>query len=904
MKTFSLIAGAALLALPVPAHAQDDTPRTLTSDDLKALTWRSVGLANMGGRASSIALSESDPKTVFLGYATGGVWKSTNHGTTFAPVFDGTGMNAIGALALSDAPADWPGWDDETTPDERAEQGTAKILWVGTGEGNGRNSSSWGNGVYRSTDGGSSFDHLGLEETHDIPAMALDPRDPDVCYVAALGHLWGANPERGIYKTTDGGETWDHALKIDDNTGACDVVIHSEEPDTVFAAMYDRRRQAWSFRSGGPEGGVYRSTDAGRTWKKLIDGLPTSTGRIGLHICPSSANIVYALVESAQDGHLGGSIEDRSRGGGLFRSDDGGDTWARTTDFMSRPFYFSRVRTDPVDCDRVYLPGFHVAVSDDGGRNFYNDIRMPHVDYHAMVIDPNDTDHLLVGNDGGLYASWDRGKTWDHFNTMAVGQFYNVAVDDSEPYRIAGGLQDNGSWIGTGEVVREASSGAFMGRGGALTNKHWDFIWGGDGFAVEFDPTDPDTVYATSQGGNLVRVNLRTGQARALKPGAKEGEKAFRFNWNAPFVVSAHDPTVLYHGGNRVFRLDDRGDRWTAISPDLTTNDIERVITVGSDAETYGTIVSLAESPLEAGLIWAGTDDGLIHVTSDGGETWDDVTPDAVGGLYVSSIEPSKFDADVAYASVDGHRSDRFGPILVRTDDRGRTWELIVEGFGEDDVVDVVREDARNPAVLYAGTERGLFVSIDTGAGWASLDAGELPPVRVDDLAIQAREMDLVAGTHGRSVWVLDDVSALSALTPEIVASEFHVFETAPAQPRQRLSTYELTSDRQFVSDNPPIEAAIHYWVRDEHDSGAKIKIKDAHGRTIGSLSGSGKPGLQRVGWDMRVDGDIRLSRLHPGTSFAPPGVYRVEVTLGDHSGEIEFELLPELGGDPHAEAE
>ncbi len=905
MRITRAIAAAALLGSTPPALAADhetgaDEPRVLTEDDLKSLKWREIGPANMGGRVSALALSEADPRVLYVGYATGGVWKTTNHGTTFRPIFDGTGMNCIGAIAIADVAADWDGWDEGATAEERAEQGAGRVVWVGTGEGNGRNSSSWGGGVYRSTNGGGKFELVGLEDTHDIPAMALDPRDPDVCYVAALGHLWGANEQRGVYKTADGGETWDHVLNIDENTGACDVLVSPDDPDTVYAAMYDRRRSPWSFRSGGDEGGIYRSTDAGRTWKKLTEGLPSKTGRIGLAICPSSSNVLYAQVESAEDGHLGGAIEDRSRGGGFFRTDDGGDTWTRTSDFMSRPFYFSRTAVDPVDCDRVYLPGFNIAISDDAGDTFYNFGKMPHVDYHAMIVDPNDADHLLVGNDGGFYRSWDRGETWDYYREMAVGQFYNIDVDDSTPYRIAGGLQDNGSWIGVGETVRNASGNSFMGRGGALTTKHWDFVMGGDGFMVRFDPTDPDTVYATSQGGNLARVNLRTGQTRSLKPGSKEGERAFRFNWNAPFFVSPHDPTVLYHGGNRVFRLEERGDRWAAISPDLTTNDIDKVITVGSQAETYGTIVSLAESHVEQGLLWAGTDDGLIHVTSDGGETWDDVTPDIVGGMYITSIEPSKFNADTAYASVSGHRMDERWPIVIVTNDRGMNWELIVGGLPEDAVVDVVREDPRNPAVLYAGTERAMYVSITYGGLWVKLNSGELPPVKVDDIAIQPREMDLLAGTHGRSVWVLDDIRALSALTPEIVESDLHVFEIGAVQPRQRLGTYEFTSDRQYVADNPSRDAAIHYWVRDEHDGGSKITIRDAHGRTIRSLSGKAKPGLNTVTWDMQADSKIRLSRLHPGRNYTYPGAYTVNVKVGEHEREMEFELLPELGGSPH----
>ena len=393
--------------------------------------------------------------------------------------------------------------------------GAGKIVWVGTGEGNGRNSSSWGNGVYRSTDAGATFTHLGLENTHDIPAIAVHPADPETCYVAALGHLWGANPERGVYRTTDGGESWDHVLAIDENTGACDVVIDPNDPDTLLAAMYMRRRTGYSYQSGGPEGGIYRSTDAGDTWTRITDGLPDQTGRIGLSFHAADSDIVYATIESDMGGNVGDPWTNRSRAGGVFRSDDNGKSWTRTSDFAPRSFYFSRIRVDPADPDRVYNLGWQVLTSDDGGRTFYNGLAsVPHVDFHAMVIDPEDTDHLLIGNDGGIYESHDRGATWKFHDTMAVGQFYNIAVDDSDPYRVGGGLQDNGSWVGYAET-RHQSDGSFMGRGGGITNADWRFVNWGDGFHLDFDPTDANIIYAESQGG---WINPRPPRHRRTPP--------------------------------------------------------------------------------------------------------------------------------------------------------------------------------------------------------------------------------------------------------------------------------------------------------------------------------------------------------------------------------------------------
>ncbi|MCZ6834303.1 MAG: hypothetical protein O7G85_00880, partial [Planctomycetota bacterium] len=764
------------LALSQVALSQQ---RILTTQDLKPLSWRSVGPANMGGRIASIAQAPSDPKTIFLGYATGGLWKSTNNGTTFSPIFDTYETSSIGAVGVADAPESWSGWADEELAEEAdlSKLGRSKIVWVGTGEGNSRNSSSWGHGVYRSTDGGASFEHKGLEETNNIPALVIDPRDPDVCYIGALGHLWGANKERGIYKTSDGGDTWDAILQIDDHTGCVDLVMDPSNPDILYAAMYARQRTPWSYTGMSETGGIFKSVDAGRTWNKLTDGLPTRVGRIGLDIFDGDSKIVMAVIESDEGGMIGGAFNSRTRAGGVFRSEDGGETWRRTLDLSPRSFYFSLIRIDPEDDQRVYLPGTTIYVSDDGGDHFRGDFGdVMHLDHHAMVIDPRDPEHLLMGNDGGFYVSWDRGATWDFHNTMATGQFYNVSVDESDPYRIGGGLQDNGSWIGPSETITEARD-FYMGHDGAITNHDWKFFNGGDGFHVEFDPEDSNIVYAESQGGNISRSNLATGEQWNIKPQALEGAPAFRFNWNAPFFLSPHDSTTIYLGGNCVFKLTKGGDAWERISDDLSTKILERVITVGSDAETYGTVVSLAESPLQQGLLWAGTDDGLIHISANDGDDWKDVTPLAVKGRYISKIEASHQDAETAYIAVDGHRSDSFEPLLLMTTDAGRTWNDITSDIPTGHTTKVIREDPRNAAVLYVGTERAAYVSINKGDSWIKLNGKSLPTIGVDDLKIQSRTHDLVAGTHGRSVWILDDASPLSQLSQDIVESEFHVFD-------------------------------------------------------------------------------------------------------------------------------
>ena len=760
------------------APNKPDEKRTLREKDLKGLSWRSVGPANMGGRVADIAVAPGNPKTFFIAYGTGGLFKTTNNGTTFSPVFDKEATASIGAVAVADAPPDWPGWEEEEEEDDpkgtnapnrdrkEASKGKAKIVWVGTGEGNGRNSSSWGNGVYRSTDGGATFKNVGLQDTHDIPRIAVDPRNPDVCYVAAMGHLWGPNKERGLYKTGDGGETWESILKIDELTGCCDVILDPQNPDIVYAAIYTRLRKAYSFRSGGPDGGIFRSDDAGQTFKKLISGLPAETGRIGLDVYRDDPRIIYALIESDVGGRSINAWHNRSKAGGVFRSEDRGDTWTRMTGLTPRPFYFSRIRIDPKDDTRIYLPGWGLGVSDDGGRHFRAGLaRVAHVDMHAMYIDPEDTDRLILGSDGGAYLSYDRGKTWDFLNNMAVGEFYNVAVDMSDPYRIGGGLQDNGTWIGPSANRRQSGSDSLGEPGHAITNADWWFVNNGDGFHVAFDPLDPNVVFAESQGGELVRIHLDTGRRKRLKPAPKEGQPRFRFNWNTPFFISPHDPTVLYMAGNYVFKLTHSGDYWERISDDLSTLELHKMITVGSDAETFGTVVSLAESPAAKGMIWAGTDDGLIHLTTDDGKTWSNVTPPEVNGLYVSKIEASHHERDTAYVAIDGHRNDDMEPHLIMTTDAGASWRSIVGDLPADGSVKVVREDHRNPKVLYAGTERAAYVTIDRGARWVKLNGESLPTVAIDDFLQHPREMDLVVGTHGRSIYVLDDASPLSQLT-------------------------------------------------------------------------------------------------------------------------------------------
>ena len=867
-----------LLVACAGAALAEDAVRQLTADDFKHVPWRSVGPANMGGRVSAIGLVPGSRTSFFVGFATGGLWKTDNMGVTFSPVFDKQATQNIGAVVV----ADGPGEDDK-----------GKIVWVGTGEGNGRNSSSWGNGMYRSVDGGKSWDHLGLEETHDIPRIAVDPRNPDVCYVAALGHLWGASPERGIYKTSDGGKSWVHALKVDDATGASDVIIDPAKPDTVYAAMYTRRRATWGFTGNSEKGGIFRSDDGGKNWKKLTVGLPPVTGRIGLAVVPTNTDHLFAVVESSYGGSGRTMMENYSPSGGLFKSTDRGESWERLTDILFRPFYFTRVAVDPEDENRVYLPGWDLAISDDGGRTFRRSgSERVHVDFHAIVVNPLDSNQILVGNDGGIYITHDRAKTWDYLNHMAVGQFYEVSVDMSEPYRIGGGLQDNGSYIGPSETSHFVED---TNKDGILS-KDWEMVGGGDGFDVGFDPTDPDLIYTTSQGGSLIRRRLDTHLARLIRPAPREGEPRLRFNWNAPFLISKYDPTVLYHGGNKLFKLTERGDKWFAISGDLTRNEPGRTDVVGSNAEAYGTLTNIAESPLKQGLLWTGADDGMVQVTTDEGKTWNDVTPDDIGILYVSSVVASKHDEKVAYLAADGHRSDDFRPLAWKTTDLGKSWSSIAGDLPDGNPINELTEDPVNRLVLYAGTEFGVYVTVDSGVHWVKLNGNGLPPVAVDDLVVHPREKDLVLGTHGRSIWVLDDASFLSQMTPELLTRPVALFDIMPAKGKQLSMRSYGAGHGIFRAQNPPMGATINFWIREAAGESYKLAIQDGSGFTIRELSGVARNGVNRAVWDLQADAKHRIPTADHGggqKQFVDGGTYKVVLTVGEETAETTVEVAP-----------
>ena len=861
---------AAFVCSSVILHAQTAKPGpqntrvALTPPMLKGLSARAIGPAIMGGRISDIALDPENPWTFYVAAAHGGLMKTTDNGASFSSVTEKESFVSTGAVAV--APSN------------------AKVVWLGTGEANDRNSSGWGTGVYRSTDAGATWTRAGLERTRAIARIAVHPHDPDTAYVAAVGDLWSPTADRGLYKTTDGGKTWKAVLQAAgadaDKVGAGDVAIDPANPEVVYTALYARRRTPWSFvagpdATGGRDaGGIFRSTDGGATWKKLTSGLPSSTGRIGLSVHAKNAKIVYAIVQSADAGTS--NIDDvTSRKGGVFRSDDGGDTWTRQSNLNPRPFYFSQIRVDPQDDRKVYVLGFALHVSEDGGRTWREDrFKNVHSDCHALAIDPRRPERVLLGTDGGVYASYDRGAHWQHHATMAVGEFYRIAVDNSSPYRICGGLQDNLNWLGPSATNTKDG----------IVNQDWINIQGGDGFYCAFDPSDRNLVYAESQSGFAHRMNVESGATKQLRPEPAEGQAAFRFHWNSPFVPSAHDPGVMYLAGNRVFMLTDHGESWRVISPDLSTSHPDRIATTGSGAETYGVVFALAESPVKAGLIWAGTDDGKVWLTEDRGGKWTDLTaslPPEAKGQWIARIEPGHKDDTVAYLVVSAYQSGNYAPLVYRTGDRGRTWQNLASGLPKEWPARVVREDPANPDLLFAGTELGLYVSVDRGAAWQPL--GNLPRVPVDDIVVHPRERDLVIATHGRSLYILDDIRALEDLTPAVAQEAAHLFPIAPAIAHELLPGWSDSegSTGIYRAANPAAGATLTVYVKEFTGDSISIAIKGPDGRPVATLKAPGTPGFNRLAWNLKPGGDVLTPYGGEGAKYVRPGEYDATLTFG-----------------------
>jgi photosystem II stability/assembly factor-like uncharacterized protein len=866
---------------PSPSPA----PPQLTDVLFKNLKARSVGPAVMGGRTSDIALDPNNPFVFYVGLAHGGVFKTEDNGVSFDPIFDKQPVLSIGAVAV--APSD------------------STVIWVGTGEANDRNSSGWGNGVYRSTDGGENWQNVGLKESRTIGRIVVHPSKPEVAYVAVSGHLWADSGERGLFKTTDAGKTWKLILQApaphNARTGCCDVALDPAKPETVYAALYSRQRTPWSFTSGpgvtGGEdvGGIFKSSNGGASWKKLTDGLPAQTGRIGLAVSASTPSVVMAVVQSYEGGTS--SIDDlRSKSGGVFRSENGGEKWTRVSAINPRPFYFSQIRIDPANDQRVYLLQYALLVSDDGGKNFREDLSdKVHADCHALLIQPGtvpppkppkqeDKDkppkppvcqRLLLGTDGGVYQSFAAGKGWEHLNRIPAGEFYRITLDDTKPYfRIAGGLQDNENWVGPSGVQSKEG----------IRNSDWISLAGGDGFYVLFDPSDRDVFYAESQGGEVHRINLRNGELRQLRPEPHEGQPKYRFHWNSPLIGSVHKPGVIYLAGNHVFRLTDRAEKYAVISPDLTRNDPARTTATGSGAENYGVIFSLAESPKRAGLLWAGTDDGRLWVTENDGGKWTELTdnlPEPARGQWVTRIEPSHADPNVAYVATNAYRAGDDRPMILRTSDLGKTWQPIVGDLPANAPVEVVREDLVNPKLLYAGTHFGLFASFDQGTHWIRI--GDVPAVRVDDVQIHPRTADLVIGTHGRSIAILDDTVPFRELTPEIAAKPAHLFSVRSVTGAYLAAGYADSNGKGvYRGTNPPEGALFTVWVKDFTGEEIKIAVSKSTGQPVANLKSPGAPGFTRLNWDLRPtkDESIEYGGDDP-KRLLPAGDYTAELSFG-----------------------
>lgn len=857
----------------------DGAQDTFSTGTFSGLRFRSIGPAVTGGRIVDFAVDPNNHARYFVAVASGGVWKTINNGTTWTPVFDSYGSYSIGALALD--------------PKDPA------VLWVGTGELNSQRSVGYGDGVYKSEDGGKSFKKVGLERSEHIGRIVIDPRDSKVVYVAAQGPLWGPGGERGLFKTTDGGRTWKNILNLSENTGVSEVVLDPVNSEIVYAASWQRRRHVWTLINGGPESAIHKSTDGGLTWTKLRSGLPAGDlGRIGLAVSPVDPKVLFATVEAADSGS------------GIYRSADRGATWEKMNPRIAQGMYYGQIICDPKDIDRIYLPDVVFQVSDDAGRTLRPlGEKNKHVDNHTIWIDPDNTSHYLVGSDGGIYESHDRGANWHFKSNMPITQFYDVTVDQSSSfYTVCGGTQDNNTWCGPSQTT--SLSG--------ITNGDWFVTTGGDGFHVRVDPQDPNIIYSTSQYGVLVRYDRQTGERIGIQPKEGKGESPLRWNWDSPLLISPHAPSRIYFAANRIFRSDDRGESWRPVSPDLTRQ-IDRdslpvmgriwgpeAIAKHQSTSFYGNIVALAESPKREGLIYAGTDDGLIQVTEDGGRTWrkTEQFPGVPERTFVARILASQHDANTAFAVFNNHKSADFKPYLLKTIDAGKSWVSVTGDLPGSHPLWSIAEDHIRPTLLFAGSEFGLFFSIDGGQKWVQLKGG-LPTISVRDLVIHKMKNDLVVGTFGRGIYILDDYTPLRAITPEILAQGGHLFgvqnatifvEGTPNGGRGKASLGESF----YTAENPPYGATFTYYLKEglkttrqqrreaerklrekdptgkdyryptqavlsaeeeEEAPAVQLIVRDSTGAVVRRINGPTAAGLQRVTWDLR----------YPAAQLAPP---------------------------------
>jgi photosystem II stability/assembly factor-like uncharacterized protein len=872
---FLALAGACVLGANIPAVLQAEEV-VADSGVISGLGVRNIGSAAMSGRIAALAgyADAAGKLTVFVGAASGGVWKSTDSGTIFKPVFDKATAQSIGALAV-----------DPTHHDN---------VWVGTGESWTRNSVSVGDGIYKSTDAGETWTNVGLKDSERISKIVVDPRESDTVYACVPGKLWSDSPDRGLYKTTDGGKSWQLVLKgANLSTGCASVAMQPGSPDVLLASLWDFRRKGWTFRSGG-EGpkavsgsGLYRSADGGKTWTELTPaankGLPVKPyGRIALSFAPSEAQTVYAFIESTDSA--------------LFTSHDGGATWDKgdkSTWMVWRPFYFANLIVDPKNAKRVFKTDGALILSEDGGKSFttVGGFNGAHGDVHDILIDPMNSQHVYSADDGGLWTSYDGGNKWWKSDNLPISQFYHVSVDGADPYHVYGGLQDNSSWVGDSAYP------------GGITSSRWENMFGGDGFWMFADPTDANYVYTEAQGGTIARVNMRTHEARDIQPrlGAEDLKlyKKLRFNWNTPIALSPTDPATVYIGSQFLYRSHDRGQSWQRISPDLTTNDPNMqkqeqsggVTVDNSVAEMHTTIYSISESPLAAGTIWVGTDDGNVQLTRDGGQHWDNVVANVKGlpkGEWVNWVQASAFEAGTAYAAFDRHTFGDMAPYVYVTRDFGKTWVALVtpqDAKGVHGYAHVIKEDTVDAHLLFLGTEFGLWISIDGGAHWGQFKGGDIPAVAVRDLAVQPRDSDLVLATHGRGIWIVDDITPLRHLTPQLLAQDVAFVSARPAEQRIEANGGWPNGAAAFVGDDPAAGAVITYYQRTRHLFGKlKIEVLDASGHVVDELPASSRRGLNRVLWTMHLP----APHVPPAVQVAFAGTQGPRVLPGTYTVRIE----------------
>lgn len=858
LKWASIMLVFLLLSAPLLAQKKK-RPVRLSERTFGAIEARHIGPATMSGRIAALDAVNRDPRILYVGAAGGGVWKSKNGGTTFKHIFE-KHPQAIGAVTI-----------DQKHPD---------TVWVGTGEPWTRNSTSVGKGVYKTTDGGDKWKLMGLENTERIGKILVHPDNSNVVYVAALGHLWGANEDRGLYRTEDGGKNWEKILYVDENTGCSSIAFDPNDPNIMYAGMWDFRRTAYDFRSGGPGSGLHKSTDGGKTWKKLTKDLPKGTiGRIALAVSPVEPYYLYATVEAKKSA--------------LYRSVDQGESWEKVNESATvgeRPFYFSLIVADPVDSARVWKPGFTLNVSNNAGKSFGSpsfEGGRTHSDHHALWIDPSDNDHLYLGTDGGVYISNDQGNTWSIVRSLPVSQFYHVSADNEQPYNVYGGLQDNGSWMAPSQST------------GGISNANWRSVGFGDGFVVLRDPTDPNIMYWESQGGNVVRYYLNSEERKSIRPYSESSTDQLRFNWDTPIYFGHEATPALYVGAQFLFRSKDRGDSWEKISPDLTTNDPLKQqqeksggLTIdNSTAENHCSIITISESPQDPNVIWVGTDDGNVQVTKNGGKSWTNVVgnmADVPANTWVSYVEASRTAAGTAYVTLEGHRNDDKNPYIFKTTDFGATWTALatdkIKSFCH-----VIKEDPVNPNLLFLGTEMGLYLSIDAGKNWVRFN-GNVPQTPVMDLMIHPREHDLIIATHGRGIMIVDDLTPLRAITEEVIQQDVAFLDSKPFVLRPAGGIQRFPGDDEFSGQNPSSAAVISYYLKKRHIFGdMSMEVYNDKGEKVSTIVAGKRKGVNRVNWIVRKKAP-RVPRSK-GLSFQaafgptlPPGTYTVKLFKGEET--------------------